>query len=145
MNGFKEDLERDFPELRSSSYRIASPFDPTYNCIAWAAGDSSRWWEPDPMGICYWPPEVPREYSIKAYRGVFESLGFEECDNEGLEHVVGKVAIYMKSGKPTHALRQLESGQWTSKMGRSVDIEHILRGLTGDLYGSINCILKKLL
>lgn len=34
-------IER-FPGLSSTSFKITSPFDPTYNCIAWAAGDTRR-------------------------------------------------------------------------------------------------------
>jgi hypothetical protein len=31
--------------------------------------------------------------------------------------------------------RQLPSGEWTSKLGRDVDITHTLAGLKGDSYG----------
>jgi len=139
----REDIELHFPDLESKGYKVVSPYDPTYNCIAWATGDSGRWWEPDPMGIYYWPPDVPREYSITAYRAVFEKLGFSQCDSEDLERPFQKVAIYAKSRKPTHASRQLESGQWASKMGKSVDIEHPLQGLSRGFYGDVDCILRK--
>jgi len=36
-------LEVAFPRLRGQFYRIQSPKDDRYNCIAFAAGDSSRW------------------------------------------------------------------------------------------------------
>ena len=36
-----EDLESMFPHLARSAYAITSPSTPEYNCIAWAAGDSS--------------------------------------------------------------------------------------------------------
>ena len=44
----------------------------------------------------------------------------------------------------THAARQLLSGKWTSKLGKSVDIEHdttdvVARGL----YGEVVQIMKR--
>src|SRR5207244_363796 len=41
------DLEALFPGLRGTSYRITSPPDSAYNCVAWAAGDQASWWWPD--------------------------------------------------------------------------------------------------
>ena len=117
-------LEVLFPNLKKSDYNITSPYDPAYNCIAWAAEDTSSWWEPDPMGIYYWPPEVPRKYSIEAYRAAYESIGYKEISEEVLEFAYQKVAIFSKAGIPTHASRQLKSGYWSSKLGKSVDIEH---------------------
>ncbi len=41
-------------------------------------------------------------------------------------------------------LRSIESGMWTSKLGKSEDIEHkTLEGLEGEEYGTIECILKR--
>ena len=139
----RNDLETVFPQLISTHYRITSPYDHRYNCIAWAAGDSSTWWEPDPMNIYYWPPSIQREYSIEAYQAVYENLGFREHSKDNLEPDSIKVAIFSKAGKPTHAARQLESGLWTSKLGKNVDIEHILRGIVGDCYGNVEVILKR--
>lgn len=135
-----EDL---FPNLKQSDYKITSPYDPTYNCIAWAAEDTSSWWEPDPMGVCYWPSEIPRKYSVEAYRAAYESIGYNEISKENLESGYQKVTIFSKAGIPTHASRQLESGYWTSKIGRNVDIEHNLQGVCGDSYGNVEIILKK--
>jgi hypothetical protein len=42
------DLEALFPGLRGTDYRISSPQDRKYNCIAWAVGDTRSWWWPDP-------------------------------------------------------------------------------------------------
>jgi len=39
-------IEKWFPNLRSAAYDITSPDSPVYNCVAWAAGDDSAWWEP---------------------------------------------------------------------------------------------------
>ena len=117
-------LERLFPRLRDATYKITSPAQADYNCIAWAAGDNSRWWEPDPFGQYYWPEGVPREYIVEVYAEVFQRLGFEECQDATFEVGVEKVAIFALDGSPTHAARQLEDGTWTSKLGQLEDIEH---------------------
>jgi len=137
------DLARQFPGLRSTDYEVQSAFDPNYNCIAWAARDTREWWEPDPMETCYWPPDVPREYSIGAYKAAFEALGYSECADQDLEPGFEKVAIFAREGMPAHAARQKASGRWTSKLGRNVDIEHELEGLVGDFYGRVALVLKK--
>ena len=49
------ELEGTFPGLAADGYLLASPKTHSYNCIAWAAGNASRWWEP---GI-YWPGRRP--------------------------------------------------------------------------------------
>lgn len=38
MNGNMAVNERLFPDLARTGYRLTSPPDPVYNCIAWAAG-----------------------------------------------------------------------------------------------------------
>ena len=45
------ELERIFPALASDGYVVVSPETTADNWIAWAAGESHRWWEP---GV-YWP------------------------------------------------------------------------------------------
>ncbi len=87
-----------FPGLRITSYRIRRGGSSDYNCIAWAAGEDRRWWEPDEDGIEYWPPGVPREYTIAAYIAAFESLGYSRCEDESLEVGFEKVAVYARGG-----------------------------------------------
>ena len=139
----KESLIRDFPNLRETSFEITSPDDPSYNCVAWALDDTQNWWEPDPMGLCYWPPGVPRDYSLKSYREMFESFGYSVEDNEDFEPGRRKLAVFAKSGRFTHVSFQLGPGCWTSKLGPDEDIEHSLNGLVGELYGHVEIILKK--
>jgi hypothetical protein len=43
-------LEDMFPGLRGQPYEITSPRELRYNCIAFIAGDTSRWCWPDPTG-----------------------------------------------------------------------------------------------
>lgn len=136
-------LERFFPKLAEAPYRVTSPPDENYNCVAWAAGSIETWWEPDPTGLYHWPPGVARELSIDAYIQAFRSLGYEPCSDMKLESGFEKVAIYAKGARPAHAARQLENGRWTSKLGEFEDIEHALEGLVGDQYGDVVRILRR--
>ena len=135
-------MERAFPRLKSSPYAVTSDATPKYNCIAWALGDDKRiWW---PNGTAFWPPEVPLEETVEAFRSLFALHGFIECTSEAMEAGVEKVALFTSSrGIPTHAARQLRSGMWTSKLGASVDIAHRLRGLEGKEYGQAILIYSR--
>jgi len=120
-----EHLESLFPGLRGVLYEITSPAEPDYNCIAWAAGDNSRWWEPDGFGLYFWPESAPRAYTLEAYVRAFTVLGFERCEDPAVEEWWEKVAIFAtEQALPTHAARQLPDGTWTSKLGKLEDINH---------------------
>ncbi|MBD2434850.1 MAG: hypothetical protein C4323_03740 [Mastigocladus sp. ERB_26_2] len=139
-------IERDYPNLITHGYKLTSADTPDYNCVAWAAEDDQNWWWPDTQGLHYWPPGVPREETIEAFKQAFQTLGYEVCEDHGLEEGFQKIAIYANSNKvPTHVARQLPSGKWTSKLGQDEDIEHNnLQGLTGQPgYGEIAYIMKR--
>lgn len=138
----RDDLERQYPGLRATEYRVTSCADRTYNCFAWAAGDTRRWWEPFPARDCYWPPGVSREYSISSVRKAFETIGYHECPAYDLEAGFEKVVIYALAGIPKHAARQLASGWWTSKLCKDADIEHRLETLI-DYFGPIALVLRR--
>lgn len=88
------------------------------------------------MGLYYWPPDVPREYSTTAYVRAFESLGYSPCEDAGIERGFQKIALFARRGEPTHAAKQLPNGRWTSKLGKLEDIEHALDGVSGEAYGA---------
>ncbi|WP_437436309.1 DUF7689 domain-containing protein [Pseudogemmatithrix spongiicola] len=133
---------REFPRLRTTLFSITSPDTQQYNCIAWAAGDDSRWWWPSGFG--YWPPGVVREVSLRRFVEAFESLGYKQCPDGAHEDGVEKVVIYVDSvGIPTHAARQLRNGQWTSKLGGWEDVRHTVFGLTGTTYGEAAVYLSR--
>lgn len=137
------DLEAAFPKLMLAGYEITSPRDDSYNCIAWAAGDASRWWWPDPSGSSYWP-EIRREETLAAFIQVFAGIGYQACISRELEAGVEKVAIFVDSGlAPTHMARQLPSGEWTSKCGRAEDLTHPLEALEGEVYGTVAQIMRR--
>ena len=136
----------EFPNLKESDYQKTSDESEDYNCLAWAVHDNSKKWDPDELEQNYWPPGVPREVEIEAFRAAFQTKGFEDCDDGSLEDGIEKLAIYATSnGKPTHAARQLENGKWTSKLGDCEDIEHeTLDCLNGERnwFGKIQCYGK---
>jgi hypothetical protein len=138
-------LEQAFPLLAAAGYEKTSehtgqpPKDGAYNCIAWAAHDSKRWWWPNSYN--YWIPWIQREEQISCFVKTFRWLGYRECSNSRLEFGFEKVALYamhnsgspmlpptdqrdLKNWIPKHMARQLRDGTWTSKAGASEDIRH---------------------
>lgn len=140
-------LEASFPGLAKSPFRYTSPIDRFYNCIAWAAGINHVWWWPDGDPPRFeWPASAPRQVAMNAFIAVFQTVGYAVADNadESLEPGIEKVAMFADAdGFPKHAARQLPTGQWTSKLGEAEDIEHELRALEGDLYGTVVVFLKR--
>lgn len=133
---------RDFPRLDHLNHRVTSPPTPDYNCIAWSAGETTRWWQPG----SFWPVESPPDdYGIGILEQAFRTLGFEDCENdEQLEPGYEKVALYGSMLFYTHAARQLPDGRWTSKLGRSEDIEHDSpQAVAGGVYGELLQIMKR--
>jgi hypothetical protein len=127
------DLERCFDDLTRTLYKVVSPHTDKYNCIAYAAGDKSRWWWPDPYGQYYWPPKAVREQTVEAFDGMFRL--FEYTDSVNSESCISseRVAIYYDpvgsppdtwAGMPTHAARQMINRRWRSKLGEWHMIEH---------------------
>ncbi len=140
-----ESLRHEFPLLNDTNYEITSRATGRYNCIAWAAGKCNQKWWPEYRG--YWPPGLKREVTLEAFVAMFETLGYEKCENIGLERGFEKVVIYVEGGRaqiPTHAARQLENGSWTSKLGDEVDIEHLSPDiLTSDRYGRPHVYMRR--
>jgi len=140
-------LESLFPGLRDIAWCLTSPSDADYNCIAWAAGDRTKFWWPvgesaNPRR--YWPPGVACEVTLSAFVAAFGTLGYVPTDAETLEPQFEKVALFVNDdGEPTHAALQLSDGNWTSKLARSEDIEHPLHALEGEIYGRVVQILKR--
>ena len=135
-----------FPGLRTGHYQVTSPADNTYNCVAWAAHDAARWWDPSVAQGYWWPDTVARTLSLANLVAVFVALGFEPCDGVALEPSLERVAIYSDDrGWPTHVARQRAEGGWTSKLGASEDIVHdSVEQLEGAIYGTVVRILKRL-
>ncbi len=134
----------EFPNTRIEPFVLTSHVDVNYNCIAWAAEDTTRWYEPDPDGYYYWPNEVEREYKVEAYINLYKHLGYERCETSDLEEGFLKIAIFANNNMPTHAARQLENGKWTSKLGRNIDVEHSMFSMENGFYGQVIQYMRRL-
>ncbi len=137
----RAELLADLPYLTGANSKPTSRDTPTYNCIAWAAGENFRNWWPDPFNVGYWPDGIPREVTMNAFVLAYQTLGFQLCIGGTLESGIEKIAIFGKRSPgvttPTHAALQLPSGEWTSKLGRFEDIAHAtLDVVDGPCYGS---------
>jgi hypothetical protein len=132
---------RGFRRLTEHNHRVTSPSTPDYNCIAWAAGDTNRWWQPGG----FWPTAPhPDDYGLGILVEAFHDMGFEECGDGEVEAGYEKVALYGSGFFYTHASRQLSSGKWTSKLGRSEDIEHDSPDdLTEGIYGEVQQYMRR--
>lgn len=130
-----------FPRLSPDNHRITSPDDPLYNCIAWAAGDTTQWWEPGD----YWPdPAWAGGYQAGDLIRMFEAVGFVICEPSDPTPGFEMIAVYARSGTMTHAARRLPSGKWTSKLGGQEDIEHdAADGIGGGAYGEVFAYMKR--
>jgi hypothetical protein len=141
-------LEAAFPKLVRGRYSVLSPEDPGYNCIALAAGDTTRWWWPMPMPVLgpgeHWPMGAGTTPTIPNFQVAFESLGYQACAGVGHEPGYEKVAIFAAGGAVKHAARQQPNGTWLSKLGRAWDITHLdVTGVEGPDYGTVALVLKR--
>lgn len=137
-------LRGPFPNLSPENSNLTSPVDEGYNCIAWAAGDTGRWWWPDAQEQNYWPPNIPRIENLECFELAYQHLGYSSRTDSTLESGSEKIAIFAnEQGKPTHASRQLPNGWWTSKLGPQIDIEHELTAVEGPTYGKVAIILAR--
>ncbi|MEN6578930.1 MAG: hypothetical protein ABFD90_21480 [Phycisphaerales bacterium] len=136
----KAEVMASFPYLGPSDFEIRSLPDRNYNCIAYAAGQDKQWWWP----TMFWPKKCARVETIDAFVETFGTIGYKICEDTCLEEGYEKVALYASNQRPKHAARQLENGNWVSKLGVSYDIEHnSLDSLSGRVYGSVVCVLKR--
>ena len=79
-----------------------------------------------PIAGYYWPDELkgPDASTVVGWVRLFKSLGYTVCDTAELEPGFEKVAIYISSDATVrHVAHQLESGAWTSKLGKWEDIQ----------------------
>lgn len=145
---------QDFPYLNDETCTETSGRTRQYNCLAWAVGETTRRWEPDPYYIYYWPPSAPREMTIPAFVAAYGTVGFAPCPDGTLENGVEKIALFASLWRsfnrelieiPTHAALQLPTGRWTSKIGDFEDIDHMtVDAVRGPLYGSVSRFLSRL-
>lgn len=138
--------ESRFPNLARSGYRITSPRDLRYNCIAHAVGDTCSWWQPESALGYHWPTGADRGPGIESLRRMFEMIGYVVCDKEEPEPGFDKVALYVDNeGYWTRAAKQEDNGEWSSKLGGGFDITHRTAHCFGgaDGYGNAVYFMKK--
>jgi len=145
---FPNDYVGVFPELSVDNSKKTSNASKEYNCIAWAANDTTRVWWPDEDGVGYWPEGALREVTLDSFIQAYGTLGYVICSNGDLEVGFEKIAIYASSAEPKHAARQLSDGTWTSKLGFhetfSIDIKHDSPELVaGKDYGAVVQFMKR--
>lgn len=138
-------LEQLFPRLQTAGFDITSPRDSRYNCVAWAAEDTRRWWWPGEPPFSFWPAGVQREESVASFIEAFATLGYQVTESGGHDPHFERVAIFASNdGVPTHMARQLPDGSWTSKLGQLEDIAHRdVAGVTGVDYGAVAAFLQR--
>jgi hypothetical protein len=132
---------KEFPHLTARNHRITSAPTSDYNCVAWSAGDTERWWQP---GV-FWPvATAPDDYGLGILEQAFVALGYEPCADGSLEERFEKIALYGGGFLYTHVARQLPDGKWTSKLGRAEAIEHDTpEDVAGGLYGEVQEYVKR--
>lgn len=146
-------LKKRFPKLKDDkAFKITSPEDIKYNCIAWAYLYKDRWMWPHPLakstldGVFYWPDKATKTPELDSFIEAFALKGYEVCNNADFDPSYQKIAIYVKPGTTecTHASRQLRSGLWTSKLGPSFDVQHgTPYTIEGPDYGVVGCIMRR--
>jgi hypothetical protein len=123
-----------FPNI-NEQFDVTSLQTEDYNCIAWAANDTDRWWWPTNPDR-YWPEGIERKETLESFISAFATLGYHPCANGELEEGLEKVVIYCVGGIPKHMARQFPTGNWTSKLGAQWDIKHYeIQGVNGTIYG----------
>lgn len=138
---------RYWPKLAREQFKETSPAAIQYNCLAWAVGETHRWWGTSEE--YFWPVAYPGECEgtdipLTVAQAAFAHLGFERCDSATLEDGVEKIALYESRGTFSHVARQLATGRWTSKLGAWEDIEHQTpESLVGWHYGEVAVVMRR--
>ena len=139
-----DSLEIAFPNLKSTNYAVISPYDPSYNCIAFAFADTSHWWQQYHVKPHYWPEWIADDDTLDSWIKVAALFGFRDASNSDPEPELDKIAIYAKGEEPQHICFRSGNGLWKSKLGEDVDVEHeALHALEGNIYGVVRICLSR--
>ena len=135
-------LIESFPNLSSEDFEFVGACTEQYNCIAYAAGDTTKWWSPS--WPYYWPPWATRDNRMESLMEAFAGLGYEQCDDSNVEDGYQKVVLYGFQGSFEHAAVQMPNGRWHSKMGQGPQIEHHSpESLSGGPYGDAMIYVRR--
>ena len=138
-------IDEELPHLAADGYEVTSNPTDEYNCIAYAAGETGRWWSHVDDADYYWPEHASSTPSIASLIEVFTGLGFEVCEETINDPGFRKIALYAdQRGDWTHAAVQLPGGGWSSKLGPDEDISHHTpESLDRDAYGEVHCFMRR--
>lgn len=149
-------LKQCFPHLnrKNALFKVTSPRDESYNCIAWAMGLNDRWVDPDDASGHWWPvkySDINTQKSREVLLKAFESMGFRECANDNIEKHFDKIALYYNplTNEWTHAARVLSRIEYHSKAGKAWDFHHgpgdALKNILNPKvsYGSVYAFMKR--
>jgi len=138
----KRDVEQDFPGLIGANYALSAE-DFNINCLAYAMGDPSNWWEPPKGQGQYWPDGFSEDTSVQTAEEILRSRGYTEEIQIGKVPGGEAIAIYSDGHEWTH-FAKFSDGVWSSKLGDGHDVcGHDLEHLVGHLYGGVRKILAK--
>ena len=133
-----------FPNSEEEPFIKTSEATHTYNCVAWALGDNTRFYWPKAGPEYYWPKDIPLETTIEAFILLFESVGYSLCKTPDFEEGFEKIAIYIDEDEiPTHVAKPLNNQLWTSKLGQLEDVSHTFFTLSEGLYGEAAYFMKR--
>ena len=135
-----------YPNLGADSlFKINSPKDVRYNCIAYASNKTDAFWWPEKKDGVDWPFGLPYDNSVENFIRLFEKQQYTVCIDDTFEDGFQKIAIYGKDDNTgTHAAKQLFDGRWASKMGLLEDIVHTSpTSIEGPSYGHVKVIMKR--
>ena len=135
-------LIKSFPNLSGENFQIVGVCTEQYNCIAYAAGDTTRrWW---PNGIDYWPSWATGNNRMESLMEALAGLGYEKCADGKVEDGYQKIVLYGFQGSFEHAAVQMPNGRWHSKMGQGPQIEHHSpESLSGGPYGDAMIYMRR--
>lgn len=92
-----------FPKLATDkNFKLTSPINPNYNCLAWACHYNDRWMQPPSItpppldSVVYWPEDAKQGMEIECLIDAFRTKGYELCDSWEYEDKYQKVALYVK-------------------------------------------------
>jgi len=133
----------EFPNSAQEPFTAKSPKDTKYNCIGWACGSKTKMW-PNAYSY-YWPPGISNTEHVNSFIELFQTRGYEICLDGNLEVGYLKIAIYgYPNGRASHAARQLQNGEWTSKLGIiGHDVEHSIAAMANGEYGNVAHYMRK--
>lgn len=138
----RDDVERILPTLKGRDLSL-SPEDFNVNCLAFAVGDNTQWWEPPSGHGTYWPQGFREDLSVQTVEEILKLHGFTVESDRAETPDTDAIAIYGERGEWTH-FAKFANGKWSSKLGELDDVEDImLDDLEVPDYGKCLKILKR--